>query len=194
MAQQLRQLNNEEDENGEDDEDMGEDDEEQMIDIDNLNDNEKAILLQYLHDEYQKNPDNLPMSKELVEQFLDDNKDLLNQLLADQQQDDDDGEDNGEDYDDDQVPNQAMVIQGDDNLPRTDEEDEDEEDGMQAPGGADDEEFDDGQQQQMINPAYQLEDFQERDQEGNLIQHSLNVNTHNAQLANQYQMMLLQQQ
>ena len=43
MAQQLKQLNNEEEE------DEGEgDDEDQLIDIDNLQDNEKAILIQYL--------------------------------------------------------------------------------------------------------------------------------------------------
>ena len=44
-----------------------------MIDIDNLNDNEKAILFQYLQDEYQKNPDQLPMPKDVIEQFLSDN-------------------------------------------------------------------------------------------------------------------------
>jgi hypothetical protein len=52
MARQLRKLQSE-DNNGEDEgEDMGEDDDDQLIDIDNLNDDEKAILLQYLHDEY----------------------------------------------------------------------------------------------------------------------------------------------
>ena len=46
---------------------QGEDDEDQLIDIDNLNDNEKAILIQYLQDEYKKNPDQLPMPKEVIE-------------------------------------------------------------------------------------------------------------------------------
>lgn len=68
------------DEDMDDGEDQGEDDEDQLIDIDNLKDNEKAILIQYLHDEYQKNPDQLPMPKEMVEQFLLDNKDLVESL------------------------------------------------------------------------------------------------------------------
>ncbi len=49
----------------------------QLIDIDNLEDNEKAILWQYLHEEYKNNPDQLPMPKEVVEQFLTDNHDLV---------------------------------------------------------------------------------------------------------------------
>lgn len=83
------------------------------------------------------------------------------------------------------------MIQGehDQDNARTDEEedqdhyqkgtDEDDQYEMQAPGGADEEEYDQ-EDQQMINPHYQLEDYAERDQDGNLIQHSLNVNTHNA--------------
>lgn len=68
MAQQLKHLNDEEE--GDDGEG---DDDDQLIDIDNLQDNEKAILIQYLQDEYQKNPDQLPMPKEVIEQFLHDN-------------------------------------------------------------------------------------------------------------------------
>ena len=53
----------EEEDKGEDDDD----EEDQYFDIDNLNDDEKAILMQYLQEEYEKNPDSLPMPKEQYE-------------------------------------------------------------------------------------------------------------------------------
>lgn len=84
MAQQLKHLNDEEE--GDDGEG---DDDDQLIDIDNLQDNEKAILIQYLQDEYQKNPDQLPMPKEVIEQFLHDNQDLIAKM---QQEAEDEGE------------------------------------------------------------------------------------------------------
>ena len=59
------------------------DDESTEIDLANMNDKDKLILLQYLHDEYRKNPDwngGLPMSKEEVEHFLQENADLLRNL------------------------------------------------------------------------------------------------------------------
>lgn len=68
-ARQMMQQDGDEDDGNEDmdeGEDLGEDDEDQLIDIAGLEDHEKAILLQYLHDEYQKNPDSLPMPKEVV--------------------------------------------------------------------------------------------------------------------------------
>ena len=34
-------------------------------------------LIKYLQEEYQKNPDQLPMPKEVIEQFLLDNQDLI---------------------------------------------------------------------------------------------------------------------
>jgi hypothetical protein len=218
-----------------DGEDHGEDDEDQLIDIAGLEDHEKAILLQYLHDEYQKNPDQLPMPKEVVAQLLAENKDMVegldrhHELMPGQQQyplaeeDEDQDEDQGEEQGDDdygmddnqdqmiQVQNNnAMVIEGEqnDSEERRGAEDEEKEDYLDddqgepqinaAPGGAADEEYEEAEEQQIFNPQYQLEDIQERDQDGNLIQHSLNVNTHGAQLnelnEQQYQMMLLQQQ
>jgi len=81
MAEQLNQLNQQEPQEDDEIEDQGEgEDEEQMIDIDNLNDNEKAILFQYLQDEYQKNPDQLPMPKEVIEKFLADNQHLIENM------------------------------------------------------------------------------------------------------------------
>ena len=76
MARQLQQID------GEDgnEEYGGEEDEDQLIDIDNLNDNEKVILIQYLQDEYAKDPDNLPMPREVIEQFLEDNKELVEMI------------------------------------------------------------------------------------------------------------------
>jgi len=73
MAEQLKQLNQEDDQDQEDHGEGEDEDEDQLIDIDNLNDEEKAILIQYLQDEYKKNPDQLPMPKEVIEQFLADN-------------------------------------------------------------------------------------------------------------------------
>lgn len=86
MARQLQQID------GEDgnEEYGGEEDEDQLIDIDNLNDNEKVILIQYLQDEYAKDPDNLPMPREVIEQFLEDNKELVEMINNQQNQDDGD--------------------------------------------------------------------------------------------------------
>ena len=50
-----------------------EEDDQELIDIDKLNDQEKAILLHYLQDQYNNNPDQLPMPKEVIEQFIIDN-------------------------------------------------------------------------------------------------------------------------
>ena len=61
--------------NGEED-----DEEEELIDIDNLADNEKVVLWHYLSEEYQKNPDQLPMPRDIVEQFLADNQELVQRL------------------------------------------------------------------------------------------------------------------
>jgi hypothetical protein len=38
-----------------------------LIDIDKLDDREKAILMQYLQEEYKNNPDSIPMSKEAID-------------------------------------------------------------------------------------------------------------------------------
>lgn len=82
-VRQLQQHDRDEDganDDMDDGEDHGEDDEDQLIDIAGLEDHEKAILLQYLHDEYQKNPDQLPMPKEVVAQLLAENKDMVEGL------------------------------------------------------------------------------------------------------------------
>jgi len=47
-------------------------------------------LIQYLQDEYKKNPDQLPMPKEVIEQFLSDNQDLIARMQAEDE--DDEGE------------------------------------------------------------------------------------------------------
>ena len=76
MAQQLNMINsddqNKSQQRNDDEFDQDQDGEEeeegdQLIDIDNLEDNEKAILWQYLHEEYKNNPDKLPMPREVVE-------------------------------------------------------------------------------------------------------------------------------
>ena len=51
-----------------------------MIDTDNLDDKEKALLCRYLQAEYEKDPESLPMPREVVEEFLARNQDLLEQL------------------------------------------------------------------------------------------------------------------
>lgn len=74
----------------------GEDDEEdELIDIDHLADNEKVVLWHYLSEEYQKNPDQLPMPRDIVEQFLADNQELVERLgnAQAEEPDDDEGED-----------------------------------------------------------------------------------------------------
>jgi len=84
MAAKLKQLNEEgglDDEvdadDGEDDED---DDDDQNIDFDKLNDQEKVILLQYFQDQYNNNPDSLPMPKEMIEQIFADNQSLIQKM------------------------------------------------------------------------------------------------------------------
>jgi hypothetical protein len=64
MAQKLKEINNRNDEDARGEDDDEDEEEDQYFDIDNLNDDEKAILMQYLQEEYEKNPDSLPMPKE----------------------------------------------------------------------------------------------------------------------------------
>ena len=90
----------------------GEDDEDdELIDIDHLADNEKVVLWHYLSEEYQKNPDQLPMPRAIVEQFLADNQELVERLGAaqedDGQDDDDMGEADGEEQEGDYMFEQA---------------------------------------------------------------------------------------
>ena len=48
----------------------GEDDDKMLIDIDDLDEENKAMLLQYLQNEYEKNPDQFPFPQELINQYL----------------------------------------------------------------------------------------------------------------------------
>jgi hypothetical protein len=47
------------------------------VDIDKLDDKEKVILMQYLQEQYRKDPESLPMSREAIEQFFEENQHLL---------------------------------------------------------------------------------------------------------------------
>lgn len=90
----LRQAQAAEEDDGEDQEDLGQDmygdEDEPMIDTDNLDDKEKALLCRYLQAEYERDPDSLPMPREVVEEFLARNRELLEQL--DDLEEDDDGQ------------------------------------------------------------------------------------------------------
>jgi hypothetical protein len=47
-----------------------EEDEEMMIDLDQLDDQNRELLLEYLKQEYDKNPGQFPFPKELIEDFM----------------------------------------------------------------------------------------------------------------------------
>ena len=104
-----------------DDEDEGRgEDEDEYFDLDNLDAEEKAILMQYLQEEYEKNPNSLPMPREQYEQLLADTRDLL-----EKRQGQDDGEDYGQDDGAEGIDSSemvvennegAMIIQGEDNI------------------------------------------------------------------------------
>lgn len=47
-----------------------EEDEEMLIDLDQLDDQNRQMLLEYLHQEYEKNPDQFPFPKELIEEYM----------------------------------------------------------------------------------------------------------------------------
>ena len=49
-----------------------------MIDLDQLDDQNREILLEYLRQEYDKNPSQFPFSKELIEDFM--QKEQMNKL------------------------------------------------------------------------------------------------------------------
>ena len=61
-------MQEEEDEEGDGEEGDGED--KTMIDLDDLDDNEREMLLQYLQQEYEKNPDQFPFPQEFLEKNL----------------------------------------------------------------------------------------------------------------------------
>jgi hypothetical protein len=105
MSEQLALLHgparqDDDDDEVEDDDDQGQDgfgeDDEPMIDTDNLDDKEKALLCRYLQAEYEKDPESMPMPREVVEEFLARNQDLLEQL--------DDLEEDGQGLGDDGLP------------------------------------------------------------------------------------------
>ena len=114
MQQKLQMINRDEEqeyagEQGQDDEGEGEE-EEELIDIDNLADNEKAVLWQYLNEEYQKNPDQLPMPREIVEQFLADNQELADRINNASQQEEQ--EDEGVAPPADVIDSSEVVVEG----------------------------------------------------------------------------------
>jgi hypothetical protein len=41
-----------------------------LIDLDQLDDQNRQMLLEYLHQEYEKNPDQFPFPKELIEEYM----------------------------------------------------------------------------------------------------------------------------
>ena len=49
---------------------MEEDDEEMLIDLDQLDDDNRQILLEYLKNEYENNPDGFPFPKEIIEDYM----------------------------------------------------------------------------------------------------------------------------
>ena len=99
MARRLQMIDAEAEAGAEDEDEgeeaAGEEEEEELIDIDNLADNEKVVLWHYLSEEYEKNPDNLPMPRDIVEQFLADNQALV-QRLSEQQQEEEEAAGEGE--------------------------------------------------------------------------------------------------
>jgi hypothetical protein len=154
MAQKLAEINDhEEDGKGEDDEEDDDDEEEdQYFDIDNLNDDEKAILMQYLQEEYEKNPDSLPMPKEQYEQLLADNQDLLERMRNQE----------GISSSEIVVENDgAMMIQGDNGIQQQ-EEDEDYGQEMNIEGG--EQNIDDGEEQDY-GEEQQRPDYGEEEEE-----------------------------
>lgn len=45
-------------------------DEDMLIDLDQLDDHNRQMLLEYLRQEYDKNPDQFPFPKELIEDYM----------------------------------------------------------------------------------------------------------------------------
>ncbi|CDW83414.1 UNKNOWN [Stylonychia lemnae] len=69
VGQKLQQLKNQQnDEEDDNQEGEGEYDEDMLVDLDQLDDTNKQMLLEYLQQEYEKNPDQFPFPKELLEQ------------------------------------------------------------------------------------------------------------------------------
>ena len=127
-------MEGEENQDGESDGEGSEYDlEDEVIDLDKLNDQEKAILLHYLQDQYHNSPEQLPMPKEVVEHFLMANKDLLEKkdeyMVADGLEYDGEEIDGGEELvevmagDQNQgIDSSEMVVEndGDDNMQQND--------------------------------------------------------------------------
>lgn len=145
MVQKLKEINQNE---LEVDEEKEEDEEDQYFDIDNLNDDEKAILMQYLQEEYEKNPDSLPMPKEQYEQLLADNQELLERMRSQE----------GINSSEIVVENDgAMIIQGENNIEQEDYGQE-----MNIEGGAQNIEADDYGEEEQQQPDYGEEEEDEQ--------------------------------
>lgn len=146
MAEKLKEINAEpnpdqnaqqeledDESQGPDDEGEEEEDDQELIDIDKLNDQEKAILLHYLQDQYNNNPDQLPMPKEVIEQFIIDNQDLIKNMGDYELDYEEDAIDGGEEQIEvmegenlhQGIDSSEMVVEndGDDNLEQNDQED-----------------------------------------------------------------------
>lgn len=64
--QQLLQQQMEDDEYGDEGEDDGED---ELVDLENLPEDKRQMLLEYLQQEYDRNPDNFPYPKEVLDHY-----------------------------------------------------------------------------------------------------------------------------
>lgn len=150
-------MEGDDDQEGESDGEGSYGDENEVIDLDKLNDQEKAILLHYLQDQYNNSPELLPMPKEVVEHFLMANKDLLEKkdefIVADGLEYDDDDIDGGEELievmpgDQNQgIDSSEIVVEndGDDNM------ENDQEDAMIIQGEKDIE-LDDEEEKQLVD-------------------------------------------
>ena len=56
-----------------------------MIDLEQLDDHNREILLEYLRQEYEKNPDQFPFPKEIVENYMLDKQQKQNARRDDQE-------------------------------------------------------------------------------------------------------------
>lgn len=72
ISQKLKDLKNNQQQDHDEMEEggEGEDDEEMLVDLDQLDDHNRQMLLEYLQQEYAKNPDQFPFPKELIEEYM----------------------------------------------------------------------------------------------------------------------------
>lgn len=99
-------------------EDLGEDNDDQLIDIENLTDEDKVVLIKYLHEQYNQNPDELQMPREFVEQFLAAHQDTIAKMQLDEEEDEGEGEEEHSEiiHGQQNINDGNMVIQGEHNI------------------------------------------------------------------------------